>query len=310
MLKKLSTHGESEVFRQISPVAEHYGATIYRKIRIADVVDIARINTYQLGTYALQAHYDFVVADDSDHPLFALEFDGAGHASLHDSKKDEICRLADLALFRLDMQSCRIETAKHRFLEYLIHLWFLSSQFRKMKTDGIIPDDEPFMMCGFLRPDAKSVFDSEFDLLGPARGKLVNFCKKNALPGRPLWHLYLSETLLHHDTGRYVAFASYPMETAKLYGRAALGLRVPHPGALALVAFTRHEIGQFCTALAIEDLVEEMKLYQVGSGHATRLRSDVMADIKVLKDSGYKPLLACYSADDELAKAVDGFSNN
>jgi hypothetical protein len=304
MLKKLSNKGETKVFDQVSPIADRYGASVYRKIRIADVIDIDRLNIGSLGSYALKAHYDFVVADESENPLFAIEFDGPGHTTDHDAKKDEISRRADLALFRVDLQSSRIETAHLTFLEYMTHLWFLARRFEEMRAAGTVPPDEPFMISGFLKPDAKHIFDSEFDLLGSARGKLVRFCKKNNLPGGPLWHLHLAEALMAHDDGSYVAFSSFPLNGENLFGRATINLKIPHWGKLAEVAFASHEIGQFCTALAIEDVVEELRLHQSGAGHVLRMQRDVMEEINALKHRGYRTLLAGYGSDKELFEAA------
>jgi hypothetical protein len=44
------------------------------------------LNACSLGSYALMAHYDFVVADENEQPLFAVEFDGPGHSPLNDGK--------------------------------------------------------------------------------------------------------------------------------------------------------------------------------------------------------------------------------
>ena len=189
MLKKLSNKSEKEVCEQIVSAADRYGAGVYRKVRIADVIDIEQLASRPNGTYALQAHFDFVVADPEENPLFAVEYDGPGHNNKNDGKKDEICQQAGLALFRVDVQSSRAETARISFLRYLVNLWFLGIKFTEMQVAGDIPADEPFMISGFLRPDPKSVFDSEFDLLGPARVKLNRYCKKNNVPGGPVWHL-------------------------------------------------------------------------------------------------------------------------
>jgi hypothetical protein len=104
-----------------------------------------------------RAHFDFVIADETEQPQFVLEFDGPGHSPSHDHKKDKICRLADLALFRVDLRSTRIETAQLRFLEYLVHLWFLGNQFQEMLAAGTLPPDEAFMMSGFLRQCQKHI---------------------------------------------------------------------------------------------------------------------------------------------------------
>jgi hypothetical protein len=302
MLKNLSTRGEAEVFKQISPVADRYGADIYRVVRVADVVDIRRLPG-SLGSYALKAHLDFVVTNEKHEPLFAIEFDGPGHSPSHDDEKDEICRRANLAMFRVNLPASRVETAQLTFLEYLMHLWFLGNRFQEMRADGTIPYDEPFVMSGFLKPDAKNVFDSEFDLLGLARNRLYRFCRQNDVPGGPRWQL--AWTVLGNDENGYVAFSSLPVNATKLYGRAAVSLKIPHLGALADLSFARQELGQFCTAMAIDDVVEQIRLYLTGAGHAVRLRNDTLTEISELKQLGYEYLLGLYQdEDDELSKAA------
>lgn len=161
------------------------------------------------------------------------------------------------------------------FLGYLVHLWFLGCKFAEMQAAGELAPDEPLMISGFLKPDAKHIFDSEFDLLGPARGKLNRHCKKLGVPGGPMWHLGAAEALLGHDDGSLAAFSSMTVGDLNLYGRAVIGLKVPCRGLLADVPFSRLEMGQYCTALAIEDLVEELKLKFDGGGHVLRRRHNV-----------------------------------
>jgi hypothetical protein len=57
MLKKLSTKGETEVFKQISPVADRYRSAIYRKMRVADVVDKKRLNAGSLHPAELESDH-------------------------------------------------------------------------------------------------------------------------------------------------------------------------------------------------------------------------------------------------------------
>ena len=135
MLKKLSNRGEQQVYEQIAQTADCYGASVYRKVRIADVVDIDKLPDRAIGTYALQAHFDFVVADENEQPLFALEFDGPGHSDKNDAEKDEICRAVALAIFRVDLQCSRIETARMKFLSYLVHLWVSRHQVCRVAGD-------------------------------------------------------------------------------------------------------------------------------------------------------------------------------
>lgn len=297
MLKKLSNVEEMRVYRQVEPTAIRYGASVYQKVRIADVVDIDKLTLGSMRSYALMAHYDFVVADEEQKPLFAVEFDGAGHSAEHDAKKDEICRRADLALFRVGIHASRLEAPQLTFLSYLVHLWFLAVEFRRLQEAGILADDEPFMISGFLRANAKNVFDSEFDLLGPAYGKFNNFCRKCEVPDGPMWHLRIAHVLLARDEDGFAAFSSFEVESEKLFGRCIIDLKLPHLGALGSVAFSRHEIGQFCTALAIDDLIEEMTFYR-NAGHIVRRRDEVVAEIVIMKERGFLPLLGTGQDED------------
>src|SRR4051812_16288171 len=88
MVKKLSNLGEQRVYDELKPVADRYGAEVYRKVRVADVIDTDATLPFELGRYALMAHFDFVVTDREHAPQFAVEFDGSGHSTIHDAKKD------------------------------------------------------------------------------------------------------------------------------------------------------------------------------------------------------------------------------
>jgi hypothetical protein len=247
-----------------------------------------------------------VVSDAEDKALFAVEYDGPGHDNKNDWIKDDICLKAGLALFRVDLQSSRAETTRMSFLRYLVNLWFLATQITEMQAAEELSADEPFMISGFLKPDAKNIFDSEFDLLGPARGKLNRFCKKNGIPGGPFWHLNAAEALFTHEAGGFAAFSSMKLGNVTLCGRAFIGLKRPCLGQLGEVPFSRHEIGQFCTALAIEDLIEELTLFQAGGGHVLRAPEDVLQEVENLRKSGYVMLLASHGADDDFAQAIRG----
>jgi hypothetical protein len=115
MFKKLSNLGEQRVYGELKPAADRYGGEVYRKVRIADVIDIEAL-PFNLGGYALTAHFDFVVADGAHMPQFAVEFDGPGHSTTNDAKKDELCRLTDLALFRVDLRSSQDRSREMSFL--------------------------------------------------------------------------------------------------------------------------------------------------------------------------------------------------
>lgn len=89
-----------------------------------------------------------------------------------------------------------------------------------------------------------------------------------------------------------------------LYGRSARAVKMPHVGKLEQLPFAIHEIGQFCTALAIEDLIDEMRLHQSGAGHVIRSQEDVLSEIIALRQRGIRPLFANSGNDSELARVI------
>ena len=78
MLKKLSNFAEYRVYKELAPATDRYGAEVYRKIRIGDVVDIDSLALDELRSYSLMAHLDFVVADSEQTPHVAVEFEVPG----------------------------------------------------------------------------------------------------------------------------------------------------------------------------------------------------------------------------------------
>lgn len=102
MKRRLMNRGETQLHQEIRDAALGFGADIFRKVRIADVVDIDRLSRRELSKYGLMAHFDVLVATPEGLPAFAIEYDGGGHDPSKDDLKDAIAREADLALFRVD----------------------------------------------------------------------------------------------------------------------------------------------------------------------------------------------------------------
>jgi hypothetical protein len=161
-----------------------------------------------------------------------------------------------------------------------------------MQAKGEVAADEPFVASGFLRDDAKNVFDSEYDLAGPARGKISRFCARNFLSEGKFAYLAIGELLLMNQEGQYAAFCSLPIGDVKLYGQKEMSFRVAGWGALDGVPFAKHEIGMFCLASALSDLLEELKIYDLGENHILTRRDEVLDHIETLKQRGFSMLLA------------------
>jgi hypothetical protein len=249
MLKRLSNRGEAYVHELLAPAAARHDADIYRKVRIADVVDIDYLNSREFGRFALMGHFDFVVTDGDHNPQFAIEFDGGGHDNKNDRLKDEICRRSGLALFRLTPGTSRVQIGKMSFISYLVDVWFYGQAFARMQAAGEVSHDEPFMMSGFLKPDAKNIFDSEFVYTFTAMGRLTRLLNT----GDPLEHLNATSLSMIGPEGQYAAFARH----GDLCGRYRIAFRAISWGALDAFSATR-ELSEFCHALAYHDLCEEI----------------------------------------------------
>ena len=128
--------GEHRLYGELTKASERYGSEVYRKIRVADVVDIELLSTRELGSFALKAHFDFVVSTTLHVPEFALEFDDLGHIGTKDDTKDQICREAGLTLFRVRDSIQRARFQKLHFVGYLVHFWHHALEFKRMKEFG------------------------------------------------------------------------------------------------------------------------------------------------------------------------------
>lgn len=112
---------------------------VYAKVRLADVLPIESSGiSSDLYDFALTAHYDFVITDMSQRPLFAVEFDGPQHElskqAERDLKKDELSRRFMLALFRIDSHDLfRTESRLDRLTE-LTERWFAGNDNERFKT--------------------------------------------------------------------------------------------------------------------------------------------------------------------------------
>lgn len=287
MLKRLSNHGEAHVHALLAPAAARHEAEIYRKVRIADVVNIDWLRSRDLGRFALMGHFDFVVTDRDHNPQFAIEFDGGGHDSKNDHLKDEICRRVRLALFRLTPSTSRVQIQKASFVAYLVDVWFYGQAFARMQAAGEISHDEPFMMSGFLKPDAKNIFDSEFVFTFDAMGRLNRLLKT----GNPLEHLNASSLSMTGPEGQYAAFARH----GEFCGRYGIAIRTIDWGALDSFSASR-ELSEFCHALAYHALCEEIIAAQVASPAVSSV-DKIAKEVADLKARGFHMMLGFNTPD-------------
>lgn len=290
MLKRLSNRGEVFVHDLLAPAAARHDAEIYRKVRIADVVDIDDLTTREFGRFALMGHFDFVVTDRNHDPQFAIEFDGGGHNDKNDHLKDEICRQSGLALFRLTPDSSPVKIREAFFVAYLVDVWFCGQEFARMQAAGEIGPDEPFMMSGFLKPNAKNIFDSEFDYTLDAMTRLTRLLNT----GNPLEHLHSASVSMIGPKGQYAAFARH----GDLCGRYRIAFRTVSWGALDAFSAAR-ELSEFCHALAYHDLCEEIEAVRLDPRVAHPV-AEMQEEIAKLESSGFRIVLGFGKVDHPL----------
>lgn len=273
--------------RQIRAAIERHGAELHEKVRIADLIDINQLDQRGLGTYALQAHFDFVLIDENQKAMFAIEFDGPGHNSANDPKKDAICQQADLPLLRVYGFEQIREINAMTLTRYLVELVFHARIFWEMRNEGIIPRNEPFALGGFLKPDAKHIFDSEFDFIGNANGKIMRALQSGGLAADSMPHLSISRLIIRAPCGRLRAFMSINSSKGPIVGTASLRVSLASPGFLGDLGTVSYEIGQFAEGMAADDLLENIRFITGGHGYAITSANEVLEELKTLGSQGY-----------------------
>ncbi|WP_299297446.1 DUF2726 domain-containing protein [uncultured Tateyamaria sp.] len=287
MLRKFRNYSEDRVQKQIRAVIGRHGAELHEKVRVADIVDIDMLDRRELGTYSLQSHFDFVLIDESQQAVVAIEFDGPGHSKSNDEKKNSICNQADLPLLRIyGFQEVR-EINAMTLTRYLVELVFHARIFQQMKVDGHLAPSEPFILSGFIKDDAKSIFDSEFDFVGNANGKLTRALKQNGLADDDLPHLSIHRLIVRSPDDDLRAFVSINSSKGPIIGTANVRISLPSPGFLAEIGSIPMEIAQFADGMACDDLYENIRLVGTGAGHVVRSADELIPEITNLGRQGY-----------------------
>lgn len=99
-----------------------------------------------LFRFALQSHFDFVIGDADKRPLFAVEFDGAGHATPEqverDRKKDELCDRFEFAVLRVNFEYLNRTYRKLDLLTWFVECWFANRAISDAQENGQLPLDD------------------------------------------------------------------------------------------------------------------------------------------------------------------------
>ena len=154
--KRLLVNGyEEATHRILEDAASKSGARVFPKVRMADALDIERSGiTPQQYSYALKAHFDFLVTTADYTPQFAVEFDGPQHATdsaviARDALKNSLCEKLGLPLLRIGAEYLR-QVGRFRLIGWLTEVWFLYVAFCEAQQRGELPEDEIFHYSFFL----------------------------------------------------------------------------------------------------------------------------------------------------------------
>jgi hypothetical protein len=135
-LKRVFNGGERAVYEMVHEIVGHLQASVFPKMRVADVLRIERSGiSDRYYTYALKAHFDFVVADDQGRPKLAIEFDGSGHDPVNDHLKNDLCERFGLPLVRITSRHLRARNFEHTAVAFLIYQLFGVESFLEQFGD-------------------------------------------------------------------------------------------------------------------------------------------------------------------------------
>lgn len=149
MLLPLVNDYEEITHDELKPIADHWDLSVYTKVRVADVISLDHVGaTGELKRFGLQSHFDFLVCRDRWQPIFAVEFDGRFHSTniqkIRDSKKDELCRRANLPILRINSRYLNRRFGSMSLLAWIVDVHELERVFSEAQELGNIPADEPF----------------------------------------------------------------------------------------------------------------------------------------------------------------------
>lgn len=154
MKRILNLHEEATHLR-LREACEANDAHVFAKVRVADVLPIENSGIDDmLYRFALQSHFDFVIADRTHTPLFAVEFDGPSHQESaqreRDERKDFLCERFSFPLLRVNSRYLSRKYRDMDLLTWFVDVWFCQKWFEEAQASGQVPRDEPFMPQSFV----------------------------------------------------------------------------------------------------------------------------------------------------------------
>jgi Protein of unknown function (DUF2726) len=255
----------------LAGAAEAAGSFVTEKVRIADALEIGESGlTDEEYSYALKAHFDFVVVTGEEHTaLFAVEFDGPSHDTAdgqrRDALKDAICAKLGMPLLRIREEHL-LGIGHEPILAWLVTAWFLAAAFEPVTG-------EPFNFR-LTMTEPKEGRAHLFTFVPEARGRIFDLLVRDAGGGQEvqdavgrrrvtIWFPYVA---IHDDpegTGYAQGYAFLRLQNGTgLVGRSRC----------RAVRFGPIRPGDIAGELALLDLAEQIESLELGQVD----RSDVL----------------------------------
>ena len=135
---KVLNHTEENIFEILTDICLKHNCKIFTKVRVADIIIIQNSGIRnELYTYALSAHFDFLICDFSSFPLFAVEFDGPLHNNSkqqhNDCLKDELGNYFEFPILRVYNNYNYAVSNELNYLAWLVECYFAYQDFEKEK---------------------------------------------------------------------------------------------------------------------------------------------------------------------------------
>lgn len=259
--KKILNFHEEATHVILQKVARENGARVFAKIRIADVLEIAGSGiSKDEYSYALKAHFDFVISDTNGEALFAVEFDGPYHdidklAMANDAKKNSICKRFNLPLLRITTDFVMRPVGQYTLLGWLAELWFVEQAFKEAQNRGEIDPFEPFNYFSVVsRTESypgQEILSFPYDLSRPHRLFLKHLYDQGKCKD------YIPSIHSTFAQGAYVRSLALLRVTDRLVITAQAGCRA--------FDFSPVMPWELCEELAIIDIGENVKRFMQGT---------------------------------------------
>jgi hypothetical protein len=274
-LKPIFNIGEARTFAIAEEVSKATGTRAFAKVRIADVVTIEKSGiSDDLYRYALSAHFDVLVCKEDNLPYLAIEFDGSGHSTKNDEKKEILCDLFGVPMVRVGPQHIGASVFGDTAIAFLI--WQLHCVDAFLAEYGNDPYEyyDPLFFIAVPGKDRDWPFAYRERWLGRLthrfkesldrfEGDLRDWYERGILQFSAIFGTWQRD-------GEFRSFVAQKVANdAVVWGEAELGLKVYGLDDRRLLAF--YEVSTFVQGMAAERMYREALEFLAGNREPTKL---------------------------------------